>query len=143
MPTTISPFAAKSLFAVTVFLGAGLVFQIQPLMSKLILPWFGGSPGVWTVCLLFFQSRGGPDAALGVWVPWHKRLTANRAAEIFPLVALRPERSKPRPGHPANIVSQSFGLPVTFTAHREEAAYGAALIAAYGCGAIQCLDGVR
>ena len=56
MPTTRSPFAAKSLFAATVFLGAGLVFQIQPLMSKLILPWFGGSPGVWTVCLLFFQS---------------------------------------------------------------------------------------
>jgi SAM-dependent methyltransferase len=56
MPTTVSPLAAKSLFAVTVFLGAGLVFQIQPLMSKLILPWFGGSPGVWTVCLLFFQS---------------------------------------------------------------------------------------
>ncbi|MBC8117497.1 MAG: hypothetical protein H7062_24125, partial [Candidatus Saccharimonas sp.] len=56
MPTTISPRAVKSLFAATVFLGAGLVFQIQPLMSKLILPWFGGSPNVWTVCLLFFQS---------------------------------------------------------------------------------------
>ena len=56
MPTTVSPRAAKSLFAATVFLGAGLVFQIQPLMSKLILPWFGGSPSVWTVCLLFFQA---------------------------------------------------------------------------------------
>ena len=56
MPTTISPRAAKSLFAATIFLGAALVFQVQPLMSKLILPWFGGSPGVWTVCLLFFQS---------------------------------------------------------------------------------------
>ena len=56
MPTTLSPRVAKSLFAATVFLGASLVFQIQPLMSKLILPWFGGSPSVWTVCLLFFQS---------------------------------------------------------------------------------------
>ncbi len=56
MPTSISPRVAQSLFAAAVFLGAGLVFQIQPLMSKLILPWFGGSPGVWTVCLLFFQS---------------------------------------------------------------------------------------
>ncbi len=56
MSATISPRAAKSLFAVTVFLGAALVFQIQPLMSKLVLPWFGGSPSVWTVCLLFFQS---------------------------------------------------------------------------------------
>jgi hypothetical protein len=43
------------IFAVTVFLGATLSFQIQPLISKAILPWFGGSPAVWTVCLLFFQ----------------------------------------------------------------------------------------
>ena len=56
MPTSISPRVAQSLFAAAVFLGAGLVFQIQPLMSKLILPWFCGSPGVWTVCLLFFQA---------------------------------------------------------------------------------------
>ena len=43
-------------FGIAVFLSAWLVFQIQPMMSKLILPWFGGSPQVWTVCLLFFQS---------------------------------------------------------------------------------------
>ena len=36
-------------------LGAFLVFQVQPVMSKYILPWFGGSPGVWTSCMLFFQ----------------------------------------------------------------------------------------
>ena len=35
---------------------AFLLFQIQPLVSKSILPWFGGSPAVWTTCLLFFQS---------------------------------------------------------------------------------------
>jgi hypothetical protein len=32
-----------------------LLFQIEPLISKFILPWFGGSPAVWTTCLLFFQ----------------------------------------------------------------------------------------
>ena len=37
----------------------------------------------------------------------------------------------------AEIVSASFGLPIHFTPHREEAAYGAGLIAAYDCGAIQ------
>ena len=42
-------------FALTIFLGAFLLFQIQPLMAKYILPWFGGGPGVWTVCMLFFQ----------------------------------------------------------------------------------------
>lgn len=36
-------------------LGAFLLFQVQPVMSKFILPWFGGSPGVWTTCMLFFQ----------------------------------------------------------------------------------------
>lgn len=44
------------LFRITVFLSAFLLFQVQPLMGKFILPWFGGSPSVWTVCLLFFQS---------------------------------------------------------------------------------------
>ena len=43
-------------FALAVFLGAFLLFQVQPLIGKFILPWFGGSPGVWTTCLLFFQS---------------------------------------------------------------------------------------
>ncbi len=42
-------------FAVTIFAGAFLLFQVQPLIGKYILPWFGGSPGVWTTCMLFFQ----------------------------------------------------------------------------------------
>jgi hypothetical protein len=42
-------------FAATTFLGAFLLFQVQPLIGKYILPWFGGAPGVWTTCLLFFQ----------------------------------------------------------------------------------------
>src|SRR2546428_2102139 len=43
------------LYALTVFLGAFLLFQIQPLMGKYALPWFGGGPAVWSTCLLFFQ----------------------------------------------------------------------------------------
>ncbi len=42
-------------FAVTIFLSAFLLFQIQPMIGKYILPWFGGSAGVWTTCMLFFQ----------------------------------------------------------------------------------------
>ncbi|MEI8089290.1 MAG: fused MFS/spermidine synthase [Opitutaceae bacterium] len=42
-------------FALSIFTGAFLLFQVQPLIGKYILPWFGGSPGVWTTCLLFFQ----------------------------------------------------------------------------------------
>lgn len=42
-------------FAATIFLSAFLLFQVQPLISKSILPWFGGTPAVWTTCMLFFQ----------------------------------------------------------------------------------------
>jgi len=42
-------------YAVTIFVSAFLVFQVQPIISKTILPWFGGSPAVWTTCMLFFQ----------------------------------------------------------------------------------------
>jgi SAM-dependent methyltransferase len=42
-------------FALTIFTGAFLLFQVQPLIAKYILPWFGGGPGVWTTCMLFFQ----------------------------------------------------------------------------------------
>lgn len=40
----------------SVFLGAFLLFQVQPLFAKSILPWFGGAPAVWTTCMLFFQA---------------------------------------------------------------------------------------
>lgn len=43
-------------FAATILLGAFLLFQVQPLFGKLVLPWFGGSPAVWTTCLMFFQA---------------------------------------------------------------------------------------
>src|SRR6476620_5902668 len=43
-------------YAATIFLSAFLLFQIQPMISKAILPWFGGTPAVWTTCLLFFQT---------------------------------------------------------------------------------------
>jgi hypothetical protein len=43
------------LFATTIFSSAFLLFQVQPLISKFILPWFGGSPAVWSTCMLFFQ----------------------------------------------------------------------------------------
>jgi hypothetical protein len=39
-----------------IFLGAFLLFQVQPIIAKAILPTFGGAPAVWTTCMLFFQS---------------------------------------------------------------------------------------
>lgn len=43
------------IFALSIFLSAFLLFQIQPLVGKFILPWFGGAPDVWTTVMLFFQ----------------------------------------------------------------------------------------
>jgi SAM-dependent methyltransferase len=43
------------LYALTILIGAFLLFQVQPVIAKIILPWFGGSAAVWTTCLLFFQ----------------------------------------------------------------------------------------
>ena len=44
------------LYAATIFASAFLLFLVQPVMAKQILPWFGGSATVWTTCLVFFQS---------------------------------------------------------------------------------------
>lgn len=44
------------MYALTIFLSAFLLFQVQPLLGKNILPWFGGTPAVWTTCMLFFQT---------------------------------------------------------------------------------------
>ena len=43
------------LYALTIVVSAFLLFQVQPVIAKIILPWFGGSAAVWTTCLLFFQ----------------------------------------------------------------------------------------
>lgn len=43
-------------YAGTIFLSAFLLFLVQPVVAKQILPWFGGSAAVWTTCMVFFQS---------------------------------------------------------------------------------------
>jgi SAM-dependent methyltransferase len=43
------------LYAFTIVVSAFLLFQVQPVIAKIILPWFGGSAAVWTMCMLFFQ----------------------------------------------------------------------------------------
>ena len=42
-------------YAITIFIGAFLLFQVEPLLARYILPWFGGTPAVWITCMLFFQ----------------------------------------------------------------------------------------
>ncbi len=73
-------------FALTIFTGAFLLFQIQPLIGKFILPWFGGTPGVWTTCMLFFQTL-----LLGGYAYAHfssTRLTPRRQAMVHLVLLL-------------------------------------------------------
>jgi spermidine synthase len=51
-----SSLSADLVFALTIGLGAFLLFQVQFILGKLILPWFGGASSVWTACMLFFQT---------------------------------------------------------------------------------------
>ena len=46
----------KTLFSLTIFAGSFLLFMIQPMVGKLLLPALGGVPAVWTTCMLFFQA---------------------------------------------------------------------------------------
>ncbi len=60
MPSTSTPrdsgFWGVLLFGTGVFAGGFLIFLVQPMVGKRIVPWFGGTPGVWTLCLAFYQS---------------------------------------------------------------------------------------
>ncbi len=76
-PTTASANRSLALPAATIGLGAFLLFLVQPLLAKRILPWFGGSAAVWTACMLFFQVL-----LLGGYLYAHllQKLTAKRQA---------------------------------------------------------------
>ena len=93
------------IFCLVSLLGAFLLFQVQPMISKFILPWFGGSPGVWTTCMLFFQivlfagysyshvlTRRKPLTQ--AWVHVALLLTAAILLPIVPDASLKPQGSE-------------------------------------------------
>ena len=74
-------------YALTIFLSAFLLFEVQPIIAKIILPWFGGTSAVWSTCMLFFQFV----LLLGyAYAHWLNRSLAQRKqamAHIFVLIA--------------------------------------------------------
>ena len=68
------------LHAATVFLSAFLLFLVQPLLAKQILPWFGGAAIVWTLCMVFFQLVLLLGYAYAHWLT--SRVAANRQALV-------------------------------------------------------------
>ncbi len=71
--------APSFLYGIVILLSAFLLFQVQPLIAKLILPWFGGSAAVWTACMLFFQVV---LLAGYAWAHWLNGQPAKRAFVI-------------------------------------------------------------
>ncbi|HIC15022.1 MAG TPA: hypothetical protein EYO83_07730, partial [Gemmatimonadetes bacterium] len=80
------------LLAATVFLSAFLLFQVQPIIGKYILPWFGATPGVWATALLFFQLMllGGYAYAHFIVsrLTWHQQAVLHTVLLALALVSL-------------------------------------------------------
>src|SRR5579864_4544100 len=121
-PTNSAAAVPALLFAATILVSAFLLFQVQPLIAKLILPWFGGSAAVWTSCMLFFQL-----ALLGgyAWAHWlseqpTKRQIALHVGLLLISLAVLPilpsARWKPGPGDDPllgilGLLTATVGLP--------------------------------
>ncbi len=55
-PLKLSPGLMLAAYGATIFLSAGLLFAVQPLFTKIVLPFLGGAPSVWSVAMVFFQA---------------------------------------------------------------------------------------
>jgi hypothetical protein len=110
-------------FALTTFIGAFLLFQVQPLIGKYILPWYGGGPGVWSTCLLFFQALlvAGYAYAHGLTRWLHPRAQAlthvvllAAALALLPIIpadSWRPRGDESPVEHILLLLTATVGLP--------------------------------
>jgi hypothetical protein len=82
----------RVLIPVTIFLSAFLLFQVQPIMGRFVLPWFGGTPAVWSVCLLFFQAMLLAGYAYAHWLrrPRIHVLLLAASLAFLPVIPTRP-----------------------------------------------------
>ncbi|NQT53189.1 fused MFS/spermidine synthase, partial [bacterium] len=102
---------------------AFLLFQVQPLIGKYILPWFGGGPAVWTTCMLFFQALllAGYAYAHAIRTYLAQRtqvvvhvvviLAAAAMLPIIPSASWKPEASGDPTWHILALLAASVGLP--------------------------------
>lgn len=77
-------------FALAMFLSASLLFLVEPMVAKMMLPMLGGTPAVWNTCLVFFQAvllAGNLYAYSAVrWLPRRTQIGAHLALIVLPLV---------------------------------------------------------
>jgi len=110
-------------YSIVVFLGAFLLFQVQPLIAKVILPWFGGTAAVWNTCMMFFQIA----LLLGYLYAHSLRvllkpstswivhsivlLVALLTLPVLPSETLKPENYSSLSGEIVKVLALSVGLP--------------------------------
>src|ERR1700682_1605812 len=75
-------------FAITLFVSATLLFLVQPMLAKMILPLLGGVPSVWNTCMVFFQAALLAGYAYAHFIRTH--LTLRRQVVFHSLVLLLP-----------------------------------------------------
>ena len=75
-------FNDRLVYAAAIFLSSALLFLSQPMMAKAILPWFGGSAGVWSACMLFFQVVLLLGYLYAYWVTRYLSARAQAAAHV-------------------------------------------------------------
>src|SRR6202035_3286001 len=112
-----------ALYACVIFLGAFLLFQIQPLIAKIILPSFGGSSIVWSTCMLFFQVVLLLGYAYAHWLHEHLRVAKQamvHSALLLVSIAVLPiapdaARGVSGVGHPSwqilRLLAFTIGMP--------------------------------
>jgi hypothetical protein len=111
------------LFAVTIFVSATLLFLVQPMIAKMVLPLLGGTPAVWNTCMVFFQAvllAGYAYAhATTAWLGVRRQVLLHTALLLLPLLVLPigisrdwvpPNDSNPIPWLLA-LLTVSVGLP--------------------------------
>jgi hypothetical protein len=115
-------------YAATIFLSAFLLFQVQPLIAKFALPWFGGSAAVWSTVLLFFQLLllAGYLYAhilikyvaprLQFWVHAALLIVAMATLPIIPSPALKPMGGVDPTFQILKMLALTVGLPYTLLA---------------------------
>jgi hypothetical protein len=111
------------LFASTIFVSAFLLFLVQPVIAKQILPWFGGSAAVWTTCMVFFQMTLLAGYAYADWLInkvqqkkqiWiHGSLVAISLIflPIIPSLHLKPSDAEQPTGRILILLALTIGVP--------------------------------
>ncbi|HSI48234.1 MAG TPA: fused MFS/spermidine synthase [Ideonella sp.] len=113
----------QALFVACIFLSAFLLFLVQPIIAKQIMPWFGGSAAVWTTALMFFQlvllagyaysdfATRWLTSRMHAWVHVTLLLVAVAMLPIVPSAALRPDPQSAPIGQVLWVLLAAVGLP--------------------------------